>query len=113
MGTRPSVWNQHIQHHNINDDLSIPSPTVIFLNTTVPSNDLRENNGRALLVGTLPLEVDIMRLSVTENGQGRSFRRKSRTYHAVSGIDLLCIQKSKGRVSCWIPRSYRWHWIHV
>ena len=95
------VWNQHGYNiTNINDDLSIPSPTLPNWPeyNSYRSNDLRENNGQgALLVDAIPLEVDIcevecdrgtVRVVLSVGNQGLA--------DAVSGIDFALYTEIEG-----------------
>ena len=98
--TRP-VWNQHGYNiTNINDDLSIPSPTVSNWPeyNSFRSNDLRINNGQgALLVDAVPLEMEvcevecdqgILRLVVAVGNQGLA--------DAIDGIDFAIYTEIEG-----------------
>lgn len=95
------VWNQHGYNiTNINDDLSIPSPTLPNWPeyNSFRSNDLRLNNGQgALLVDAIPLEMEVceiecaqgmLRLVVGVGNQGLA--------DAVHGIDFALYTEING-----------------
>ena len=66
-----TVWNQHAYHiTNINDDMSIPSPTQSNWPqyNSFRSNDLRENNGQgAQLVDAIPLEMELCEIECAQD----------------------------------------------
>lgn len=107
------VWNQHGYNiTNINEDLSIPSPSTHNWPqyNSFRSNDLRENNGQgALLVDAIPLEVDIceiecdrgtIRIVISVGNQGLA--------DAVNGIDFAVYTEEDGaeRLLSAFPAQY-------